>query len=164
MNSNHTNTKKNFFIAFILGAVIAILGLKLFENKGFNKKNSENNSINHSTNIETELKVIDELTEENLVINYVKKNHKLPDYYITKSEARNRGWNASAGNLCEVLPKKAIGGDRFGNREKLLPKGKQYFEADVNYHCGNRNADRIVFTKDGEVWLTHDHYKSFEKK
>ena len=63
-----------------------------------------------------------------------------------------------------VLPNKAIGGDIFGNREKQLPKGKIYYEADVNYTCGNRNTDRIIFTPDGEVWLTKDHYKTFVKQ
>ncbi len=107
---------------------------------------------------------IDELTNENTVINYVKKNHRLPDYYITKNEAKNLGWNPSQGNLCEVLPGKVIGGDYFGNREGKLPKSEKYFEADVNYNCGNRNSDRIIFTKSGVVYLTKDHYKSFEKK
>jgi len=115
------------------------------------KKNSDNHSI-------------DELTAENTVINFVKQNHKLPDYYLTKNEAKKQGWNPSQGNLCEVLPGKAIGGDHFSNREKQLPTGLQYFEADVNYNCGNRNADRIIFTKSGEVYLTKNHYKSFEKK
>ncbi len=107
---------------------------------------------------------IDQLTEEKKVINYVKQNHCLPDYYLTKSEARKQGWNPAKGNLCEVLPGKAIGGDRFGNREKILPDGKEYFEADVNYHCGGRQADRIVFTRDGDIYLTKNHYKSFEKQ
>jgi len=107
---------------------------------------------------------IDEFTKENTVINYVKQNHQLPDYYITKNEAKKSGWNPSEGNLCEVLPGKAIGGDYFGNREGKLPKGVKYFEADVNYNCGNRNGDRIVFTKNGEVYLTKNHYKSFEKQ
>ncbi len=107
---------------------------------------------------------IDQLTEEKTVINYVKQNHKLPDYYITKNEARKQGWNPSKGNLCEVLPGKAIGGDKFSNREGTLPQGEKYFEADVNYHCGNRNADRIVFTKNGDVYLTKNHYRSFEKQ
>ncbi|WP_294299033.1 ribonuclease domain-containing protein [uncultured Chryseobacterium sp.] len=107
---------------------------------------------------------IDQLTEEKTVIHYIKQNHKLPDYYITKNQARNLGWNPSKGNLCEVAPGKAIGGDRFGNREKILPEDKEYFEADVNYHCGSRQADRIVFTKDGEVYLSKNHYKSFEKQ
>ncbi|WP_027379737.1 ribonuclease domain-containing protein [Chryseobacterium daeguense] len=105
-----------------------------------------------------------QLTEEKTVINYVKQNHKLPDYYITKNEARKHGWTASKGNLCEVLPGKAIGGDKFTNREGTLPKNDKYFEADVNYNCGRRNADRIIFTKNGDVYLTKNHYKSFEKQ
>lgn len=107
---------------------------------------------------------IDQLTEEKTVISYVKQNHRLPDYYITKNEARKQGWNPSKGNLCEVLPGKAIGGDKFGNREGRLPDGETYFEADVNYHCGGRNADRIIYTRNGDVYLTKNHYKSFEKQ
>lgn len=107
---------------------------------------------------------IDELTEERKVISYVKQNHRLPEYYITKNEARKQGWNPSKGNLCDVLPGKAIGGDKFGNREGRLPDGEKYFEADVNYHCGSRKADRIIFTRDGDVYLTKNHYKSFEKQ
>lgn len=107
---------------------------------------------------------IDQLTEEKTVISYVKQNHKLPDYYITKKEARKQGWNPSQGNLCDVLPGKAIGGDHFGNREGRLPDGERYFEADVNYHCGGRNADRIIYTQNGDVYLTKNHYKSFEKQ
>ncbi|WP_228438542.1 ribonuclease domain-containing protein [Chryseobacterium pennae] len=107
---------------------------------------------------------IEKLTEEKMVISYVKQNHKLPDYYITKNEARKQGWNPSKGNLCEVLPGKAIGGDKFGNREGRLPDGDKYFEADVNYDCGGRNADRIIYTKNGDVYLTKNHYKSFEKQ
>lgn len=107
---------------------------------------------------------IEQLTEEKTVINYVKQNHKLPDYYITKNEARKLGWDASKGNLCEVLPGKAIGGDKFGNRENKLPQGEKYYEADVNYSCGNRNADRIIFNGNGDVYLTKNHYKSFEKQ
>lgn len=107
---------------------------------------------------------IDVLTEENRVISYIKQNHHLPDYYITKSQAKQQGWIPSQGNLCKVLPGKAIGGDYFGNREGKLPKDEKYFEADVNYNCGNRNADRIVFTENGVVYLTKDHYRTFEKK
>ncbi|MDQ1095278.1 MULTISPECIES: ribonuclease domain-containing protein [Chryseobacterium] len=107
---------------------------------------------------------IEELTRDQTVTQYVKQNHRLPDFYITKKEARAKGWNPSQGNLCEVLPGKAIGGDRFGNREGSLPQGADYYEADVNYRCGGRNADRIVFTREGDVYLTKDHYKSFKKQ
>jgi guanyl-specific ribonuclease Sa len=107
-----------------------------------------------------------ELTAEDVIINYVRKHGKLPDCYITKNEARNHGWIASAGNLCDVLPGRAIGGDRFGNRDRQLPdkEGRQYFEADLNCICGKRGADRLVFSNDGLIFVTHDHYKTFEKK
>jgi hypothetical protein len=98
------------------------------------------------------------------VVDFVQTHKKLPEYYLTKGEARSQGWVASKGNLCDVLPGRAIGGDKFSNREKTLPTGAQYFEADVNYTCGRRNADRIVFTENGDVWLTHDHYKTFQKQ
>jgi len=106
---------------------------------------------------------IDELTNASTVIAYVKENGELPSYYITKSQARKKGWIASKGNLCDVLPGQAIGGDIFGNREERLPIENTYLEADVNYDCGTRGKDRIVFTKKGEVWLSTDHYKTFKK-
>lgn len=108
--------------------------------------------------------LLDERTNEFLVIHYVKKHNELPEYYITKSEARKKGWIPSQGNLCEVLPGKVIGGDSFGNKEGNLPKGEQYYEADVNYKCGRRSVDRIIFTRKGDVWLTEDHYKTFIKR
>lgn len=124
------------------------------------KNNSENSASNSSGNNSE----IDELTAEKLVVDFVQTHKKLPEYYLTKGEARSKGWVASKGNLCDVLPGRAIGGDKFSNREKTLPTGAQYFEADVNYTCGRRNADRIVFTENGDVWLTHDHYKTFQKQ
>lgn len=159
---------------FIIGMLSAFLVMYLIDNYRIEKKN-QNSEVAENTIGKTKKSDSDEensfeensiqnLTNEVKVINYVKSNHELPDYYITKSEARKQGWVASEGNLCDVLPGKAIGGDKFSNREKTLPSGKQYFEADVNYNCGNRNADRIVFTKDGEVYLTKNHYKSFEKQ
>lgn len=129
---------------------------KIINNESYFQTKQGNTSENSSE--------IYSITEETKVISYVKQNHKLPDYYITKNEAKKLGWNPSKGNLCDVLPGKAIGGDHFGNREGKLPKGQQYFEADVNYHCGSRNADRIIFTKNGDVYLTKNHYKSFEKQ
>lgn len=134
---------------------------------GTSKSSSESStdwSDNKNSKDDTSGLNIDDLTNERRVISYVKEHHKLPAYYITKNEARNQGWEASKGNLCDVLPGRAIGGDRFSNREKKLPNGDAYFEADVNYACGRRNADRIVFTKKGEVYLTKNHYKTFEKQ
>ena len=158
---------------FIIGMLSAFLVMYLIDNYRIEKRNQDSeiaeNTIGkdekaNREEISLEEHSIQNLTNEVKVINYVKSNHELPEYYITKSEARKQGWVPSEGNLCDVLPGKAIGGDKFSNREKTLPSGKQYFEADVNYNCGNRNADRIVFTKEGEVYLTKNHYKSFQKQ
>lgn len=170
--------KIKLILLFIIGLLTAFLAMHFFNNYRIEKKNKEETSteVSNSPNNKEDFKEnktakssnfsgdIDELTNEKTVINYVKENNKLPDYYITKGEARKQGWVASKGNLCDVLPGRAIGGDKFSNREKTLPTNNQYFEADVNYNCGNRNADRIVYTKNGEVWLTKNHYKSFEKQ
>ena len=87
----------------------------------------------------------------------------LPDNYITKSEAEDAGWNSYEGNLWDVAYGMSIGGDRFGNYEGQLPKGERYYEADVNYEGGYRGGERIVYTDDGDIWYTSDHYESFEK-
>lgn len=103
------------------------------------------------------------LTKEQRIVAHLKEFGELPEYYITKEEARERGWEPHLGNLCDVLPGHAIGGDRFGNREGLLPRssGRLYYEADINYDCGHRTADRIVFSNDGLIYTTYDHYKTF---
>lgn len=109
---------------------------------------------------------IADLTDEEVVIKYIQKHQKLPDYYITKKEARKKGWDPSKGDLCDVLPGRAIGGDHFGNFEKKLPhkKGREYREADINYNCGHRNASRLIFSNDGLIYTTDDHYISFTKR
>ena len=127
-----------------------------FEKEKSDFSNKNNNSSNQ----------IDKLTNDEIVVKYLKEHGELPDYYITKSEAKSLGWIPSKGNLCEVAPGRAIGGDIWTNRQKSLPtkSGRKYFEADLNYHCGNRNADRVVFSNDGLVFVTFDHYRSFEEK
>ena len=127
----------------------------------FEKEKSDfSNKNNDSSN------QIDELTNDEIVVKYLKEHGELPEYYITKSEAKSLGWIPSKGNLCEVAPGKAIGGDIWTNRQKSLPtkSGRRYFEADLNYNCGNRNADRVVFSNDGLVFVTFDHYRNFEER
>lgn len=106
---------------------------------------------------------IDELTAERTVVTYLQTYKKLPKYYITKRQAQNSGWDARRGNLCEVVPGKAIGGDRFNNREKSLPiqHGRIWYEADINYRCGRRGADRVLYSSDGLIYITQDHYQHF---
>ena len=86
----------------------------------------------------------------------------LPSNYITTNEARDLGW--SGGSVEVYAPGCAIGGDRFGNREGLLPKaeGRTYYECDIDtIGQSSRGAKRIIFSNDGLVYYTEDHYESF---
>ena len=95
---------------------------------------------------------------ENVVL-YIEYYGDLPDNYITKNEARKLGWEG--GTPERYLEGSAIGGDRFGNREGLLPKGN-YTECDLNTLGENsRGAERLVFSDDGHYYHTEDHYESF---
>ena len=102
-------------------------------------------------------------TDPYLVAEYIHKYNKLPSNYITKNKARELGWESDKGNLWEVTDEMSIGGDKFGNREGLLPKkeGRIYYECDVNYKGGYRGAERIVYSNDGLIFYTNDHYESF---
>ena len=99
------------------------------------------------------------------VADYLHRFGHLPNNYITKSEAKDLGWDNQKGNLDEVAPGMSIGGDSFGNREGLLPKekGRKYYECDINYDGGYRNGERIIFSNDGLIFYTGDHYKTFEQ-
>lgn len=86
----------------------------------------------------------------------------LPPNYITKKEAQRLGW--SGGSLDSYAYGCCIGGDRFGNYEGLLPDqpGRYYTECDIGtLHARSRGAKRIVFSNDGLIYYTGDHYESF---
>ncbi|MCL1855387.1 MAG: ribonuclease [Clostridia bacterium] len=87
----------------------------------------------------------------------------LPSNYLTKRQAQDLGWDSRKGNLAEVAPDHAIGGDRFGNYEQNpdLPAGAEWTECDVNGNGGYRNGERIVFSRDGHIYYTSDHYSHF---
>ena len=85
----------------------------------------------------------------------------LPKNFMTKSEARELGWEG--GSLEEYAPDMCIGGDRFGNYEGLLPEDRDYTECDIDtLGAEKRGAKRIVFSDDGLIFYTDDHYESFE--
>lgn len=106
------------------------------------------------------------LTSESVVIPFVKAHRKLPDYYITKDEAIKRGWRSSKTDLCKVARGKAIGGDVFDNTEYKLPScsGRVWYTADLNYSCGYRNAHRLLYSNDGLIYISYNHYKTFIQK
>ncbi len=96
---------------------------------------------------------------------YLHTYGRLPDNYITKKDAENLGWDSKKGNLWDVAPGKSIGGSYFGNYEKQLPekKGRKYYECDINYEGKYRGAERIIYSDDGLVFYTGDHYETFEQ-
>lgn len=97
------------------------------------------------------------------VAEYIHTFGTLPNNFITKDEAKALGWDNKKGNLWDVAEGKSIGGDYFGNYEGLLPKakGRKYTECDVNYEGGYRGSERIIFSNDGLIYYTNDHYQTF---
>ena len=86
----------------------------------------------------------------------------LPSNYIKKNDAKALGW--TGGGLDAYAPGCSIGGDYFGNYEGLLPakQGRKYTECDIGTKGKNsRGAKRIIFSNDGLIYYTDDHYESF---
>ena len=93
---------------------------------------------------------------------YLKLYGRLPQNFITKKEARELGWEG--GSLEPYAPGKCIGGDWFGNYEELLPEedGREYHECDIDtLGEKSRGPKRIVYSNDGLIYYTDDHYQSF---
>lgn len=88
---------------------------------------------------------------------------ELPDNFMTKKEAEALGWDSKKGNLWEVAEGMSIGGDTFGNYEGNLPEeeGLTYRECDVNYEGGYRGSERIIYSNQGDIYYTADHYETF---
>lgn len=88
---------------------------------------------------------------------YIHLYGRLPNNFITKSQADDRygTTKVSKYGLC-------IGGDRFYNREGLLPGGYTYYECDIGtLYSNSRGQKRLVFTYSGLIYYTSDHYRSF---
>lgn len=102
-------------------------------------------------------------TKEDVAL-YIHCYGVLPGNFITKAQARELGWEG--GGLESYAPGKCIGGDAFGNREGLLPDapGRTWTECDIDtLGASSRGAKRIVFSNDGLIYYTDDHYESFER-
>ena len=104
-------------------------------------------------------------TSKDEVALYIHTYGHLPSNYISKTKARNKGWVASEGNLQDVCPGMSIGGSEYYNDEGELPDAnrRRWTECDINYHGGYRGAERIVFSNDGLIFYTSDHYQTFEQ-
>lgn len=137
---------------------------------------SETAASPETTSAKTEKTTVAETTTEKLsvekdgsytnpedVAEYIHTFGTLPKNFITKDEAKALGWDNKKGNLWDIAEGKSIGGDYFGNYEGLLPKakGRKYTECDVNYEGGYRGSERIIFSNDGLIYYTNDHYQTF---
>jgi len=88
-------------------------------------------------------------------------NEHLPLKFVTKRRAKEQGWKPGK-DLWSVpsLQGSSMGGDRFGNREGRLPRGR-WREADLDYRGGHRGSKRLIFSDDGRRFVTVDHYRQF---
>jgi len=94
----------------------------------------------------------------------LRTENRLPPRYVTKREAEALGWKPGE-DLCRMARGRVIGGDRVHNRERRLPeaRGRTWREADLDFDCGRRGARRLVFSSDGLIYVTVDHYESFRE-
>ena len=98
-----------------------------------------------------------EYTTATDVAEYINTYHKLPSNYVKKWEAKAKGWNKGEDPSDYGI---MIGGNKWNNSEGLLPND-DYHECDVDYDGNGRGPNRLIYTKDGTVYYTNDHYESF---
>lgn len=114
------------------------------------------------TEVEITLDVDGSYTTMEDVALYIHIYNELPSNFMTKNEARALGWEG--GSLEPYAPGMCIGGDYFGNYEGILPEvnGREYHECDINtLGARSRGAERIIYSNDGLIYYTGDHYESF---
>ena len=168
---------KNFIFVLLLCIVFSVTGCKSSDRDYDNAKQADitqaettqtdaAETVSAETNGAQPVIQIDEAgvyTSKDDVALYIHTFGKLPSNFITKKEAKSLGW--SGGGLDDYSYGSCIGGDKFGNFEGLLPdeEGRVYYECDIDtLHENSRGAKRIVFSNDGLVYYTEDHYSSFE--
>lgn len=156
-NLQHTSTI-SAIILLMLFLFVGITGCNA--NSGNSAETASETEISEST---TSIDKNGSYTSKDDVALYLYTYGTLPNNFITKKEAQSLGW--LGGSLEPYAPGKCIGGDYFGNYEGLLPEqnGRDYHECDIDTLGQNsRGAKRIVYSNDGLIYYTGDHYASFE--
>lgn len=161
-------------LLFTLGACMLVPGLDTVTESGLEIVTSAETKADITTAVTDELTVtipeddiiaeFGEYTSKDDVALYIHIYGWLPKNFITKEDARKLGW--SGGGLDSYAYGKCIGGDKFGNYEGYLPKKKNriYYECDIDtLHAESRGSKRIVFSNDGLIFYTEDHYDNFEQ-
>ena len=167
--NNNNNQNKPSLLMMILALVFVLF----FFNNGSVKDVVEPENLLWATETSTTMEttpadeaVIDPdgvyTTKEDVAL-YIHTYGQLPSNFMTKDEAEALGWEG--GGLDDYAEGMCIGGDYFGNYEGLLPEaeGREYTECDIDtLHADSRGPKRIVFSNDGLIYYTGDHYESFE--
>ncbi len=147
--------------------LLIIFALTLFAACGNVNTEQNTNALLNGDDATANASVLEDnsYTSKEEVALYINTYGKLPSNFITKKEAEKAGWESQKGNLREVAKNKSIGGDKFSNREELLPtkKGRIWYECDIDYNGGYRGAKRIIYSNDGLIFYTEDHYNTFEQ-
>ena len=86
----------------------------------------------------------------------------LPDDYVTMQEAKQVGWKRGE-DPRDFINDKLITGGEYHNDDGHLPQkaDRLWQEADLSYLSGKRGGQRVVWSNDGLVFVTYDHYKTF---
>ncbi len=94
---------------------------------------------------------------------WLKTYGKLPSYYVSAEQARSKGWSPKKGNFDKLFPNKMMKRGEYDNKDGHLPSapGRIWYEADINYRHGFRGLPRIVYSNDGLIFVTYDHYATF---
>jgi hypothetical protein len=151
---------RNFVHAIAVVLLAATMSLSLVACNGSTPQQTSDPSLTTTT-----ISRDGSYTSKEDVSLYLHTYGKLPSNFISKTKARDAGWDPQKGNLDEVCPGKSIGGSIFYNDDHALPDapGRTWHECDINYQGGHRGPERIVYSTDGLVYYTPDHYKTFEQ-
>lgn len=169
---NHVKAKKwlQYFLASLLILVLSMTGCSAVQED--NHKNTGDTAVNQTAESQPDTPPEEDAAEpaedgtyssKEDVARYIYLYGHLPSNFITKKEAEELGW--PGGSLEPYAPGKCIGGSHFGNYEGLLPEkdGRTYTECDIDtLGADKRGAKRIVFSNDGLIYYTEDHYETFE--
>lgn len=160
MNLLKEKLKSLVVLALVAILVLIPLGCDKQALSSLNSSNTDSKTVTNGTITVSEDGVYDSKEE---VAFYIYSFNKLPSNYITKAEAKKLGW--SGGSVEKYAANCCIGGSTFSNNEGLLPSkaSRSYKECDIDtLGKSNRGAKRIVYSNDGLIYYTEDHYESFE--
>ena len=159
---------KRIIKPFITIISILLLAVAVFSSCAYTAQPVEREDVSKTTTAAktTKVKTIDKngsYTSKEDVALYIHTYGELPSNFITKKDAERLGWDG--GSLEPYAPGKSIGGSYFGNYEGKLPKkkGRTYYECDIDTKGKrSRGPKRIVYSTDGLIYYTPDHYETFE--